>query len=112
MASDVASFNVFVPLLTSTTSAPSNFIRRTFIDCLRMSSVPMYTTHSSPNRAATVAVATPCWPAQVLSLEVDVRAAKVLAQARRGVKGCRAPDKRVPVAGKLELELRVGFGLM
>jgi len=41
IASDVASFKVFVPLVTSTTSAPSSFIRRTFIDCRRMSSVPM-----------------------------------------------------------------------
>ncbi len=27
-----------------------------------MSSSPMYTTHSSPKSAQTVAVATPCWP--------------------------------------------------
>ncbi len=28
----------------------------------------MYTTHSSPNRAQTVAVATPCWPAPVSAM--------------------------------------------
>ena len=33
-----------------------------------MSSVPMYTTHSRPRRAATVAVATPCCPAPVSAM--------------------------------------------
>jgi hypothetical protein len=28
----------------------------------------MYTTHSRPTRAATVAVATPCWPAPVSAM--------------------------------------------
>src|SRR3569832_3014669 len=32
------------------------------------SSAPMYTTHSSPSRAATVALATPCWPAPVSAM--------------------------------------------
>jgi len=41
IASEVASFNVLVPLVTSRTSVFSSFIRRTFIDCRRMSSVPM-----------------------------------------------------------------------
>ena len=33
-----------------------------------MSSSPMYTTHSSPSRAHTVAVATPCCPAPVSAM--------------------------------------------
>ena len=33
-----------------------------------MSVAPMYTTHSSPKRAATVALATPCWPAPVSAM--------------------------------------------
>jgi hypothetical protein len=41
IASVVASFNVFVPAVTSRTSAPSSFMRRTFMACRRMSSVPM-----------------------------------------------------------------------
>src|SRR5438132_4191486 len=68
MASVVASFNVLEPLLTSITSAPSSFMRRTFIDWRCMSSVPMYTVHSRPKRAHTVAVATPCWPAPVSAM--------------------------------------------
>ena len=32
------------------------------------SSSPMYTAHSSPSSAATVAVATPCWPAPVSAM--------------------------------------------
>ena len=40
-------------------------MRSTFGCWRRMSSEPMYTTHSSPKRAHTVAVATPCWPAPV-----------------------------------------------
>ncbi len=34
----------------------------------RVSSTPMYTTHSSPSSAQTVAVATPCWPAPVSAI--------------------------------------------
>ena len=40
-------------------------MRSTFGACRRMSSVPMYTTHSRPSSAHTVALATPCWPAPV-----------------------------------------------
>ena len=44
------------------TSAPSRRMRKTFNSCRRMSSVPMYTTHSKPSSAHTVAVATPAGP--------------------------------------------------
>src|ERR1700674_18471 len=50
--------------------------------------------------------------AQVLALEMDVRAAEVLAQARRGVQRRGAADKSMPVTGELELELGVGLGLV
>src|SRR5712692_6606100 len=50
--------------------------------------------------------------AQILALEVDVRAAEVGAQARRGIQRRRAADEGMAVAGKLELELGVGLGLM
>ena len=43
-------------------------MRKTLSACRRMSSSPMYTTHSSPKRAHTVAVATPCWPAPVSAM--------------------------------------------
>ena len=43
-------------------------MRCTFGRCLRVSSTPMYTTHSIPSRAHTVAVATPCWPAPVSAM--------------------------------------------
>ena len=33
-----------------------------------MSRAPMYTTHGRPSSAATVAVATPCWPAPVSAI--------------------------------------------
>src|SRR4029077_15906023 len=59
MASLIASFNVRDPDDTPRTSAPSNRMRNTFNSCRRMSSVPMYTTHSNPISAHTVAVATP-----------------------------------------------------
>src|ERR1700694_1804812 len=48
--------------------------------------------------------------AQVLALEMDVRAAEVLAQARRGVQRRGAADKSMPVTG--ELDLGVGLGLV
>ena len=64
----MASFKVPVPEATGITSAPNNFIRNTFGDCLRISSSPMYTIHFKPNRAATVAVATPCCPAPVSAI--------------------------------------------
>src|ERR1022692_157589 len=59
----MASFRVREPDSTPRTSAPSNRMRNTFNSCRRMSSVPMYTTHSNPSSAHTVAVATPCCPA-------------------------------------------------
>src|SRR6266571_85445 len=40
-------------------------MRKTFSAWRSMSSAPMYTWHSKPNRAQTVAVATPCCPAPV-----------------------------------------------
>ena len=42
------------------TLAPSNFMRKTLSDCRLISSLPMKISHSMPNNAATVAVATPC----------------------------------------------------
>ena len=65
IASLMASFSVQEPELTGRTSAPSKRMRRTFGAWRAMSSVPMYTTHSSPSSAHTVALATPCWPAPV-----------------------------------------------
>ena len=42
---------------------------RSTLGCWRaISTVPMYTTHSSPSRAAAVAVATPCCPAPVSAI--------------------------------------------
>ena len=60
IASDTASFNVRAPDSTPRTSAPSRRMRCTFGSWRRMSSVPMYTTHSSPSSAHAVAAATPC----------------------------------------------------
>ena len=68
IAALVASFSVRVPVSTGSTDAPRSRIRSTFGACRRMSSEPMYTTHSSPNRAHAVAVATPCWPAPVSAM--------------------------------------------
>jgi hypothetical protein len=65
IASLIASFSVREPEATGRTSAPSSRMRRTLGAWRAMSSVPMYTTHSSPRSAQTVAVATPCWPAPV-----------------------------------------------
>src|SRR5207249_2245915 len=50
--------------------------------------------------------------AQVLALEVDVRAAELLAQPGRGVERRRAADEGAAVARQLELELRVGLRLV
>src|SRR5262249_42784688 len=47
------------------TRAPSRRMRKTLSAWRSTSSSPMYTVHSSPSRAAAVAVATPCWPAPV-----------------------------------------------
>ena len=49
-----------VPEETGTISAPSSFIRNTFGFCRSTSVSPINTTHFRPNRAQTVAVATPC----------------------------------------------------
>ncbi len=68
MASFVASFNVRLPDNAGTTFAPNIFIRATFGACLAMSISPMYTIHSIPIKAQTVAVATPCWPAPVSAI--------------------------------------------
>ena len=67
-ASLSASLSVFEPEVTGTTVAPSSFMRKTLIDWRAMSVSPMYTTHSIPMRAQTVAVATPCWPAPVSAM--------------------------------------------
>ena len=68
IASLIASFSVAEPDETGTTVAPSIFIRNTLSDWRLQSSEPMYTTHSRPRRAHTVAVATPCWPAPVSAM--------------------------------------------
>ena len=68
IASLIASFSVREPLVTGTTSAPSSRIRATFNAWRSVSTSPMYTVHSRPNRAAAVAVATPCWPAPVSAI--------------------------------------------
>ena len=60
MASLVASLSVRCPDSTGITRDPSSFMRKTFSSWRRMSSVPMYTSHSRPKTAAAVAVATPC----------------------------------------------------
>ena len=60
MASLVASFKVFEPEVAGRTSAPNIFMRATFGACLLMSTSPIYTMHSKPIKAQTVAVATPC----------------------------------------------------
>ena len=64
----MASFRVLLPLVTGFTVAPSKFIRKTLLSCLRISSSPIYTMHSSPSIAQTVAVATPCCPAPVSAM--------------------------------------------
>ena len=43
-------------------------MRSTFGFWRAISTLPMYTTHSSPSRAAAVAVATPCCPAPVSAI--------------------------------------------
>jgi hypothetical protein len=68
IASLMASLSVLDPDSTATTSAPSSRIRSTFNRWRRMSSEPMYTTHSSPSSAHAVAVATPCCPAPVSAM--------------------------------------------
>ncbi len=65
IASFIASFSVREPLSTTSTRAPSSFMRKTLSDWRRTSSAPMKMVHSMPSIAHTVAVATPCWPAPV-----------------------------------------------
>src|SRR3989442_14756529 len=50
--------------------------------------------------------------AQVLALEVDMRATEVLAQAGRRVQRGGPPDKCSAVARQLQLELGIGLGLV
>ncbi len=64
-ASLVASLSVREPARTGTTVAPSSSIRNTLSSCRAMSRSPMYTVQPRPRWAATVAAATPCWPAPV-----------------------------------------------
>ena len=54
-ASEIASLSVRVPLVTVRTSAPSRRMRYTFSAWRWVSSSPMYTTHSRPSMAHTVA---------------------------------------------------------
>ncbi len=67
-ASLTASFKVRLPRCTGRTSAPSSSMRNTLSAWRSVSTSPMYTVHSMPNRAAAVAVATPCWPAPVSAM--------------------------------------------
>ena len=60
--------SVLAPTSTGRTLAPSSSMRCTLGRWRRMSATPMYTTHSMPSRAHTVAVATPCWPAPVSAM--------------------------------------------
>ena len=50
--------------------------------------------------------------AEILAFQVDVRSAEVVAQARRRVERRGPADESVAVSGELELELRVGLGLV
>jgi len=68
IASLMASWRVRLPVATGITSAPSIRMRATFSACRRVSSSPMYTTHSRPSRAQAVAAATPCCPAPVSAI--------------------------------------------
>ena len=70
IASFTASFSVALPDSTGTTSAPSSFMRQTLSAWRSTSTAPMYTVQPSPNSAAAVAVATPCWPAPVSAISV------------------------------------------
>ena len=54
--------------LTGTTSAPRSRMRKTLRAWRSTSTAPMNTLHRKPNRAAAVAVATPCWPAPVSAM--------------------------------------------
>ena len=65
IASFTASFNVWLPDVTASTSEPSKRMRKTFNSWRATSTAPMYTLHSRPSNAAAVADATPCCPAPV-----------------------------------------------
>ena len=67
-ASLMASLSVREPTPTGITSAPSIRIRATLSAWRRVSSSPMYTTHSRSSRAHAVALATPCCPAPVSAI--------------------------------------------
>src|ERR1700730_11646936 len=97
MASLIASFKVRDPDSTPRTSAPSNRMRNTFNSCRRISSVPMYTTHSNPSSAHTVAVATPCCPAPVSAITRRLRLKKDLPPAKfRGDPWRKKQRRRTP----------------
>ena len=68
MASLVASFRVLLPLIAGITFAPSIFILATLGAWRWISFSPIYTIHSIPFNAQTVAVATPCCPAPVSAM--------------------------------------------
>src|SRR5438270_5105330 len=50
--------------------------------------------------------------AEILTLQVDVPAAEMLSKTRRRIQRCRPPHERMPVAGQLQLKLRVGLRLV
>ena len=58
----------FTPRFDGVTFAPRSFILLTFGDCRATSTLPIKISHSSPRRAAHVAVATPCCPAPVSAI--------------------------------------------
>src|SRR5947199_227893 len=61
----MASFSVRLPDSTTVTVAPRSFMRKTLRLWRRTSSAPMKISQRMPKSAATVAVATPSWPAPV-----------------------------------------------
>ncbi len=121
-ASFIASFSVRPPACTGRTSAPSNFMRKTFGFCRSTSTSPHETMHCRPKQAQAVAVATPCWPAPVsammrclpmrgeqdlaehvvdlvragmveaVALEIDLRAVEPLGQPLGEIERARSPD--------------------
>src|SRR5436305_806954 len=72
MASLVASLSVLLPQVAGTTVAPRIFMRATLGACRSISTSPIYTMHSIPIKAHTVAVATPCCPAPVSAILVSL----------------------------------------
>ena len=73
----MASFRVALPDDTGTTSAPRSRIRKTLSAWRSTSTAPMNTLQRKPNRAAAVAVATPCWPAPVSAMTADLPMSRV-----------------------------------